>query len=94
MDVKYVDFTNEYVEESWKNQEDDTLLKVNIDGYPADETKEGAVIAKVILTKHKDVVVDWYRNDYRLNDQVKALVEESKIMLLQQYNEIINYVNF
>ena len=90
MDVKYVDFTNEYVEESWKNQEDDALLKVNIDGYPADETKEGTVIAKVILTKHKDVVVDWYR----LNDQVKALVEESKIMAHQQYDEIINYVNF
>lgn len=94
MDVKCVDFTNEYVEESWKNQEDDALLKVNIDGYPADETKEGTVIAKVILTKHKDVVVDWHRNDYRLNDQVKALVEESKIMVLQQYDEIINYVNF
>ena len=61
-----VDFVNDYIEESWKYHEDDTLLRVYIDGYPEDNTKSGTVIATVSLTRRKDLVVDWHRNDYRL----------------------------
>ena len=84
---KYVDFVNDYTEETWKCQEDDTLLRVYIDGYPEDDTKSGTVIATVSLTRRKDLVVDWHRNDYRLNERVKALIAETKIMLLQQYDQ-------
>lgn len=82
-----VDFVNDYIEESWKYHEDDTLLRVYIDGYPEDNTKSGTVIATVSLTRRKDLVVDWHRNDYRLNENVKALIDETKIMLLQQYDQ-------
>lgn len=82
-----VDFVNDYIEESWKYHEDDTLLRVYIDGYPKDNTKSGTVIATVSLTRRKDLVVDWHRNDYRLNENVKALIDETKIMLLQQYDQ-------
>lgn len=82
-----VDFVNDYIEESWKYHEDDTLLRVYIDGYPEDNTKSGTVIAIVSLTRRKDLVVDWHRNDYRLNENVKALIDETKIMLLQQYDQ-------
>lgn len=82
-----VDFVNDYIEESWEYHEDDTLLRVYIDGYPEDNTKSGTVIATVSLTRRKDLVVDWHRNDYRLNENVKALIDETKIMLLQQYDQ-------
>lgn len=82
-----VDFVNDYIEESWKYHEDDTLLRVCIDGYPEDNTKSGTVIVTVSLTRRKDLVVDWHQNDYRLNENVKALIDETKIMLLQQYDQ-------
>lgn len=82
-----VDFVNDYIEESWEYHEDDTLFRVYIDGYPEDNTKSGTVIATVSLTRRKDLVVDWHRNDYRLNENVKALIDETKIMLLQQYDQ-------
>ena len=84
---KYVDFVNDYTEATWMYHEDDTLLRVCIDGYPEDDTKSGTVIATVSLTRRKDLVVDWHRNDYRLNERVKALIDETKIMLLQQYDQ-------
>lgn len=59
------------------------LAYADIDGYPADEHAEGTVICRVWLMKEKDGIypaylVDWHWNAYRMNEEVKGLINEAK----------------
>lgn len=79
---EYVVFTNNYMEETANEMENDTIARICIDGFPEGELAEGAVIATVAITKHEDIVVDWHLNSYRMNNQVLDLIDESKSMLM------------
>jgi hypothetical protein len=45
----------------------------------------GEVVAMVWITKHKDIIVDWHNNGYRLNETVLELIEDSKKELRERY---------
>ena len=74
-DPDYVSFEMNYETD---NEGDDELHRWYIDGYPEDENAEGTVIATVVLTKHGDIITNWYHNGYRLNASDLALVEQAK----------------
>jgi hypothetical protein len=83
-DMEYVDFNNDYcVDYAYgkPSDDDDKLREVYIDGYPENPDEEGTVIAKVILTKHRDVIIDWHHNGYRMNETVKNLIRESIVII-------------
>ena len=82
-----VSFENSYVQNSLELGEDaeGALACVTIDGYPEDETEEGCVICEIYLTKTREFIISWHHNGYRLNEQVRELIEESKDLLLTQY---------
>ena len=84
---KLVYFENNFYESFENNPEEDAFACLTIDGYPENDNLEGEVVAKVWITKHGDIVVDWHNNGYRLNEQVKNMIEESKKILKEQYEE-------
>lgn len=63
----------------------DIYARISIDYIPDESEEEGYVIARVILTKKGDIVVDWHKNSYRLNKEVLNLIEDSKNRLIQFY---------
>ena len=78
--MKYVDFTNEYCIDYTQEvitDNDDKLREIYIDGYPEDPNEEGTVIATVVLTKHRDLIINWHDNGYKMNDTVNNLIQES-----------------
>ena len=86
--MELVYFENSYLEDYTvveNRDSEDVLMSISIDGFPEDDNKSGEVIAKVWLTKHKDIVVDWHNNMYRMNDTVLKLVEDSKKVLKRGY---------
>lgn len=60
---------------------------ITIDGFPDGEDAEGAVICEVWMTIHKDVIVSWHDNGYRMHESVLKLVESSKDKLYEMWNE-------
>ena len=58
-----------------------------INGHPADKNEEGAVIATVFITPSGDLVTDFHHNGYRLNKEVKKLIEESKETLVSNWED-------
>ncbi len=85
MDNKLVSFENNFYDEEPENG---IVKQIFIDGFPADENAEGCVVAKVIKTQHNDIVTVFCRNDYRLNNNVRELIEDAKQRL---QSEILNY---
>lgn len=83
MEFEY--FENNYWEEFNEEENDDALAAITIDGFPYDENEEGEVVAKVWITKHKDILVDWHHNGYRMNETVLELIEQSKKDLKEEY---------
>ena len=83
--TELVYFQNTHFEEYSANKEDDALANICIDGYPFDDNAEGKVIARVWITKHKYIVVDWHCNEYRMNDTVLKLIEDSKRKLIERF---------
>ena len=83
--MELVYFENSYWEDYSVNKEEDALASIYIDGYPYDENAEGQVVAKVWITQHKDIFVDWHHNGYRMNETVLELIEESKKKLKEEY---------
>ena len=67
--------------------EEDAFSCVSIDGHPEDENKSGEVVARVWITKRGDIVVDWHNNGCRMNANVLALIEDSKRILREEYQE-------
>lgn len=87
--MEYVEFNNTYVQsyDSFEKNEGDIFASITIDGYPSDENLEGASVAEVFITMHRDIVVAWHKNAYRLNTDVLALIEESKTTLYGMYDK-------
>ena len=83
--MELVYFENSYWEDYSVNKQEDALASICIDGHPHDENAEGQVVAKVWITKHKDIIVDWHHNGYRMNETVLELIEESKKKLKEEY---------
>lgn len=84
--MKMVYFENNYLEDYSISKDEDALASISIDGFPEDENESGEVVAMVWITKHKDIIVDWHNNGYRLNDSVLELIEESKKELRERYD--------
>ena len=66
-----------YFEDTYSDIDEYGNKFVTIDGYPTDEDKEGTVIVVIYKTPHNDIVIDWHRNDYRLNEDVLKFVNEN-----------------
>ena len=61
-----------------KNEGPSEKCRWYIDGYTEDENEEGSVIATVVLTEHNDIITNWHRNRYRLNETVLNLIKKAK----------------
>lgn len=85
--MELVYFDNSYWEDFSTNKEEDALGCICIDGFPHDEDASGEVVAKVWITKHKDIIVDWHNNGYRMNETVLELIEDSKRLLKNGYSK-------
>lgn len=86
--MELVYFENQYWEDYTvepNKDSEDALASIFIDGFPEDENESGEVVATVWITKHKDIVVDWHNNMYRMNDTVLELIESSKRLLRNSY---------
>ena len=71
--IDYVSFEQTHVD-----ADDSSNIVYYIDGFPADESAEGTVIATITLTPHNDIVIDWHHNGYRLNQSVLELIDAVK----------------
>lgn len=69
-----VSFENTFADEEPENG---IICQVHIDGYTANEEEEGEVVAKVILSKHGDIVTVWQNNGYRSNPLALELVNQT-----------------
>ena len=83
--MNLVFFENNYWEDYTVEENEDALASIYIDGFPEDANESGEVVAKVWITKHKDIIVDWHNNAYRMNDTVLELIEDSKRLLRNGY---------
>lgn len=86
--MELVYFENSYWEDYTTEaniDSEDVLASISIDGFPEDPNESGEVIATVWITKHKDIVVNWHNNAYRMNEIVLELIEDSKRMLKNGY---------
>lgn len=59
---------------------------VTIDGYTAD-SDTGEVVCEVYMMATRDVIISWHNNGYRLNSQVKELIQNSINVLNKQNPE-------
>ena len=87
--MKFVWFDNSYWEDYSEFRirgNEDELGCIFIDGFPEDENESGEVIAKVWITKHKDIIVDWRYIEYESNNIVIELIVDSKNRLREGYN--------
>lgn len=86
----YVSFENNFVQTRTELGCDnpEAFACITIDGFPAsDDDAEGTVICEVWMTVHKDVIVSWHHNGYRMHESVLELVEASKNQLYDMWNE-------
>lgn len=83
--MELVFFENQYWEDYTVEENEDALASIFIDGFPEEANESGEVVAKVWITKHKDIIVDWHNNAYRMNDTVLELIEDSKRLLRNGY---------
>lgn len=86
--MELVYFENQYWEDYTvepNRDSEDALASIFIDGFPEDANESGEVVAKVWITRHKDIIVDWHNNAYRMNDTVLELIEDSKRLLKNGY---------
>lgn len=84
-----VSFENNYVQtkkDFWEN-EGDLVASITIDGYPEDENEPGEVVAVVYITTHGDYVVHWANRIYQWTPQVIEMVDESKKILKEIYEQ-------
>lgn len=86
--MKFIWFDNSYWEDFTEYDEiknEDVLGCIFVDGFPEDVDESGEVIAKVYITKHKDIVIDWRYHEYKRNNTVLELIEDSKRILRNGY---------
>ena len=69
----------------------DMLASISIDAWKtADENEQGNVIARVILSKHGDVLVDYHDSLARMDEMAQEKISEAKSQLRDYYLEIQN----
>ena len=76
-------FENNYWCRFNEGEAEDAKDVIYIDGFPEDDG-EGAVVAKVWLTRHNDIIVDWHDCRYQNYATVLELIEEAKQRLLEK----------
>ncbi len=83
--MDYVSFECTHFAEADQGDPDErqAVAYADIDGYPADENKEGTVICRVWLMKEKSGIyptylVDWHHNGFRMDKTVLELIDEAK----------------
>ena len=70
----------------------DAFACITVDGYPSDEKDKGQAICKVWITMHRDVIVSWNLNAYRLAPVVLELIESAKKRLFAAWDDAHNVV--
>lgn len=78
-------FENTFIETANDGIGYDAIGCITIDGYPENEHEPGQVVARVYITKHHDIVVDWHDNAYRINETCMGLINASINQLKQDY---------
>lgn len=69
-------------------EEGDTLASVSIDGWRTeDDNEQGFVIARVILSKHGDVLVDYHDNIARMDDLAQEYIQDAISQLKEFFVE-------
>ena len=91
-DNTLVSFENSFYEGPLEVQDirgnQDALACITIDGYPLDDSIPGRTVARIWLTKHGDIIVDFHDYAYALCDRVKELVDDSRQRLLKDFEEL------
>lgn len=92
--MEYNTFTNTYMKSKKEFDEPynvDIFASIVIDGYPSNPDETGASIAEIFITESKNILVVWYDNRYRNNNDVLTLIDISKNTLYRMYEE--NHTN-
>ena len=86
----WAEIHNTYMETSSEitPHEGDLLASISIDAWrTADEDEEGSVIARVLLSLHGDIIVDYIDQCARNDEAAQASIEEAKEILRNHYAE-------
>lgn len=74
-----------------RNLEGDVLATISIDAWKTmDDNEEGRVIARVLLSNHGDVLVDYHDNVARVDTAAQEAITEAKKELETYYRESVN----
>lgn len=69
--------------------EGDALAFVSIDGWKtADDNEQGEVLAKVALSKHGDIIVDFHNNGARFDPKTEEAIQGAKDQLQAYYLDL------
>lgn len=67
-------------------EDGDVLARISIDGWKTEEDwEEGAVIARVLLSKHGDVLVDYFDGVARIDRTAQEAIREAKEVLKEHF---------
>lgn len=70
------------------DEENGLFASICIDGWKTDDdNEEGTVIAKVIMSKHGDLITVWLDNGARMQDNVLEAVAKAKKMARSMFNK-------
>lgn len=86
----WTEIRNTYMETSSDitPHEGDLLASISIDAWrTADDGEEGSVIARVLLSLHGDIIVDYRNHCARYDKAAQASIEEAKEILRNHYAE-------
>lgn len=73
-----------------RNLEGDVLATTSIDAWKTmDDNEEGRVIARVLLSNHGDILVDYHDNVARVDTAAQAAIAEAKKELESYYRESV-----
>lgn len=73
-----------------RNLEGDVLATISIDAWKTmDDNEEGRVIARVLLSNHGDILVDYHDNVARVDTAAQAAIAEAKKELETYYRQSV-----
>lgn len=85
----WAEVRNNYFEDSIDPLEGDVLARISIDGWKTqDENEYGHVIARVLLSKHGDVLVDYHDNVARRDEMAQKAIQEAIAELKEYFREV------
>ena len=90
--MKYCEIRNNYIfgpaVEANVNYDDDLFAGITIDGWQTDDDDEqGCVIATVLMSKHRDLLVTWHDNSVRMDKTVNDVIQDAKRKLINLWDE-------